>query len=125
MARPRTATKILELKGAFKRNPQRKRSEPTCANQLKKTAPRYLNSDQKAAWRKIIKIAPPGVLQESDEMIVASVACLWAEFLQGPALMHPQKLLRLEIQLGRLGMTPSDRSKVTVEKPKQNEFDDF
>ena len=124
MAKSRTSTKILELRGAFKKNPQRRRSEPEVKNQLRKTAPRYLNADQKSAWRKILKIAPPGVLMESDELIVASVACLWAQFTETKGRLDAQLLIRLEIHLGKLGMTPADLSRVSIGKTKINEFDE-
>ena len=97
MAKPRTASKILELRGLFKKHPDRKRSEPEVKNQLRKTAPRCLSADQKLVWRKILKIVPPGVLLESDEMIVACVACLWAQFIEMKGRLHPQIMLRLVI----------------------------
>jgi phage terminase small subunit len=126
MARPRTATAILEARGAFKKDPQRLRVDPVTTGELSKVPPRHLKADQKRAWRRIVKIAPAKVLQDSDEIMVELAAVLLAEFQADPAGMQTSRLLRLETQLGKLGLSPSDRARVGVEKPAAaNDFDDF
>ena len=126
MARPRTATEILKARGAFAKNPQRARVEPVSAGTLRKTPPANLTPDQKHAWRRIAKIAPAGVLQNSDEIMIELAAVLLAEFQADPGMMPTARLLRLETQLGKLGLSPSDRARVGVEKPPApNVFDEF
>lgn len=126
MARPRTATEILKARGAFKKDPQRARVDPEPTSGLRKTPPVHLTADQKKAWRRIVKAAPAGVLMNSDEIMLELAACLLAEFQADPGGMQTARLLRLESQLGKFGLSPSDRAKIGVEKPPApNAFDEF
>ena len=117
MARPRTATEILKARGAFRKDPQRVRVDPEPTGTLRKTPPNNLTTDQKRAWQRIVRIAPARVLQCSDEIMVELAAVLLAEFQADPGMMPTARLLRLETQLGKLGLSPSDRARVGVEKP--------
>ena len=126
MARPRTATQLLELRGAFKKDPQRLRVDPEPTGTLRKKPPANLTTDQKQAWQRIARIAPAGVLQNSDEIMIELASVLLAEFQADPGMMPTARLLRLETQLGKLGLSPSDRARVGVVKPEPfNEFDEF
>ena len=126
MARPRTATAILEARGAFKKDPQRARVDPEPTGGLRKLPPANLTADQKKAWNRIVKVAPAGVLMNSDEIMLELAACLLAEFQADPGGMQTARLLRLETQLGKFGLSPSDRARIGVEKsPAPNAFDEF
>ncbi len=124
MARPRTPTKVLDARGAFKANPQRKRDGEPEVHEPIGCAPDHLADDELAAWRQIISQAPMGVLTEADTIAVESAACLVAEFRRDKADFPAGKLGRLQSFLGQFGMTPSDRAKMSIEKPKDvNPFD--
>jgi len=124
MPRPRTATEILRAKGAFRHDPQRERpAEPKPANELRANPPDYMTASQAAAWRRIVSIAPPGVLMNSDEVMVELAACLLDEFMQAPAEMPTPRIARLERQLGKLGLSPSDRAGLVIQQP--DDDDDF
>ena len=126
MARPRTATAILEARGAFKKDPKRARVDPKPAGNLRKTPPANLTADQKKAWAHIVRIAPAGVLMNSDEILLEMCACLLAEFQANPAEMPTARLLRLETQLGKIGLSPADRARIAVEPPPTpGAFDEF
>jgi len=125
MARPRTATNILDARGAFKKNPNRKRTgEPTVDRPFRKSAPRQLTDEQKICWKEIVKACPAGVLTAADHLIVEVVAVLLAEFRRSGAEMSAAHLNRMTTQMGRLGLDPSGRASLTVDRPKANEFDD-
>jgi len=127
MAKQRTPTNVLTMKGALKKNPARGRAragEPTELDPFPKAAPRYLNANQKRAWAKVVKMVPAGVLKASDVVVVEITACLYAEFVAAPMLMETPRVAQLRIALGALGCTPADRSKLSVDKPRRGEFDD-
>ncbi len=117
MARPRTATKVLELKGAFAKDPQRKRTEepePTVA--LPESAPDHLTPEAQACWLELKRIAPEGVLFESDGPSVELCANLLAEYRQDPVAFPSNRLGHLRAAINALGMNPGERSKIVVPK---------
>ena len=123
MARPRKPTKVLELNGTFKNTPKRKKArenEPVVEEGIGKH-PCFLNEEQIAAWNWIVSVAPEGVLTSADAPFVANLSVLQAQIMTGDAPMGAYGLL--QAGLGKLGMTPADRSKVSVpQKPKQNRW---
>lgn len=126
MARPRTPTKVLELRGAFKKDPQRKRpNEPEVDTKtVNKKPPSRLTADQKKTWREIVKVIPAGVLSTADLVQVEIVVCLLTEFRQAGGAMSTSRIGRLTSEMGKLGLNPSARASLTVEKPKGNKFND-
>lgn len=126
MARPRTATAILEARGAFKNHPERKRVDPKPEGGLPEAPPDNLTPAQKQAWQRIVRVAPESVLQSSDEIMVEMAACLLAEFQADPTSMPTARITRLETQLGKFGLSPSDRARIGVSPTLDtSEYDDF
>lgn len=123
MSAARKPTALLELNGAFKKNPNRKRPQEPISAPFPTEPPEYLTHDQKQTWFEIVDHTPAGVLMKSDAFIVEMVAILLAEFRAAPSLMDNPRLTRLSVELGRLGLTPADRSKIIV--PKNDEGDEF
>jgi len=117
MSRPRTATNILEARGAFKKDPQRRRAkEPKAKGSFPKSPRRDLSPEQKKTWKEIVKRVPDGVLTDADIFCVEIAACLLAEFRKSPDNMIPARLTRLSTELGKLGLSPSERTKLFVLK---------
>ena len=58
--------------------------------------------------------------------MVEMAACLLAEFQKNPDGMTTSRITRLEVQLGKFGLSPPDRAGIGVD-PSQgyNEFDEF
>lgn len=116
MVRPRKPTTQLALNGTAQKNPARlaaRADEPVVTQPLGEPATR-LSDAERAAWRDISGLAP--WLTVADRVAVELAACLLAAFrIQGTAL-PPPLFNRLETLLGRLGMTPADRSKVSNRK---------
>ncbi len=114
MPKTRLPSKILDLRGTFKKNPQRRRSnEPVPDTPFPKTPPKHLNVAQRAAWRTIARATPTGLLTGSDVILVEVLACLLAEFRADPHF-QASRLARLSMELGRLGLNPSDRVRLAV-----------
>lgn len=125
MARPRTATALLDARGAFKKNPGRARSnEPEVKSALPADPPLFLTSTEKDCWREVIRIAPAGVLTGADVVSVELAARLIAEMRTSFSDMPAARLVRLDSMLQKLGLSPSGRASLTVDKPKENDFDD-
>ena len=127
MARPRTPTSVLEARGAFKHDPQRRRpSEPVVTEPIG-TPPHHLTAAQLLAWDEIVGYAPDGVLTSADRLSVEVASVLLAEFRADPAEMSAPRLLRLTGLLGHFGMNPADRSKLSIKQPEQskNTFGDL
>lgn len=126
MARPRKPTNVLELTGAFKKNPQRARKDAETAGPLS-SAPAHLGGAALHAWNEIAQHAPLDVLTDSDRIALELAAHLLAQFRDNPVDFPSTKLVRLEALLGKFGMTPADRAKVggKREAPKGNPFADL
>jgi hypothetical protein len=116
MARPRTPTNILEMRGAFKKDPQRARDDEPEAAGAVGDPPERFNDGQRAAWNDIVKTCHKGVLCAADGLAVEIAAILLDQFRTNPIDIPAARIARLDSLLARFGMTPSDRSKVTVPK---------
>ncbi len=111
MGRPRTSAKILELRGAFKKNPARRRYEmirsPPLNTEPDSTWPPALQE----AWTRIVESAPDGVLKQMDRQTVRIAAQL--EALLDRYEIDDPMYSRLERALWRyrlhLGLTPLAR----------------
>ena len=126
MPRPALASAIHELRGTYKVNPERRRlKEPEVSGEFDITPPKGLAKDEKECWKEIVESAPKLVLTKCDRILVESTAVLVAEFRRLKCDQTAARLNRMIYNLGLLGMTPSDRTKLQVEKPKKNEFDDL
>ncbi|WP_440221847.1 hypothetical protein ACQQ2N_12190 [Dokdonella sp. MW10] len=127
MARPRTATNVLELKGAFKKNPKRakdRKDEPVALGDIG-PPPAKLKANVRRCWDEIVGLCHAGTLCPADRLIVEHAARLLAQLRAEGWLVHPTILIRFEASLGKLGLTPADRSKVQVKKaPPKNQFDE-
>jgi len=118
MGRPRTPTKVLEAKGAFKKHPERRRDgEPEVTTPLG-APPNRLNESEVEAWHEIAYSAPTGVLTSADRLDVELTARLLAQSWYHHDEMSDGARKQLQTQLGKYGMNPSDRSKLSIEKPK-------
>ena len=126
MPRPRKPTVLLERKGAFRKDPQRKRTDPEVVGEIG-SPPDYFTNDEKTVWNEIATTAPVGVLSSADRGAVEAAARYWAKFRKTPAEdLTAAMVQQLRSILGCLGMTPADRSKVSApERKPENPFSKF
>src|SRR6266481_1181085 len=112
MPRPRTPTAKLIAKGSFLRHPERKRAraaEPKPIGRLGEP-PRLFKGARKTIWLELSELIPPGVAANCDRWVVELLVCLMQKFRSGRAKSSEAK--QIESLLGKLGMTPADRSRV-------------
>ncbi|MDU9400608.1 hypothetical protein [Pseudomonas sp. zfem003] len=126
MGRPRKPTNVLELTGAFKKNPDRAREDAQTVGPLTGPPP-HLNGGALHAWKEIAGHAPLEVLTNSDRIALELAAQLLHQFREDPVEFPATKLVRLEALLGKFGMTPADRAKVAGKpsRPSASAFDEF
>ena len=129
MSRPRTPTAALESTGAFVKHPERKRaraSEPHPTGELG-DPPKHLRPDEKETWRELAALIPPGVAKNCDRWHVEETVCLMALSRRMRAVgqrLSSSDGNRLDGNLGKMGMNPADRSRVSATpKPPSAEDD--
>lgn len=124
MAAHRKPSNVLQLSGAFAKNPNRTRTDPTPRGPIG-SAPRQVPITFRKAWDLIVKACPEGVLADRDRLAVEIAASLFVQFRAAPADFPAVKLARLQCLLADLGMTPAAASRVVAApKPQRNDFDD-
>ena len=114
----RKPTAVHELSGAYRKNPQRGRAranEPAPKAGIG-PAPGHLSEVESQCWDELVNIAPNGVMYDSDRVHLELTAKLLAYVrAQGIEGTSPQLLNRLSVCLGKLGLTPADRSSIVVD----------
>ncbi|MFJ2989964.1 hypothetical protein ACIPF8_19025 [Collimonas sp. NPDC087041] len=118
MARPRTPSNVLQMRGAFDKNPKRGRErdgEPEPNGEIG-DPPDGMSDGAKKCWFEIVGLLAPGVLCRSDRLSLEMAAELLAQMRDMKWMVPAAVLTRYETLIGKFGMTPSDRSKVSVPK---------
>lgn len=122
MARPRTPSNVLELRGAFKHNPQRRREPVQPCGEFDPAPPEHLPRDCVRAWHWIVKQIPPSVLTASDYSSVETMATLQARFWLTGDLDYAKEL---RLWFGQYGLTAAAREKIAAKPTKpRNPFSD-
>ena len=119
MGRHRIPTSIQDAKGAFLKDPQRKRPNEPGTDRPIGNPPTYLSKPEKKVWKQLAAQALPGVLMESDRLLFAVLVRLANKFYTGAAMMASETSQMIQLS-SKFAMNPADRSKVSVEKPKQS-----
>lgn len=126
MARPRTSAKVLELRGAFKENPQRARQDLEGAGPFNALPPAHLDEKYHASWNYIVERLPKVALSSSEELLVESAARVYARYREiDPSSEEFRRLASTLMQhLKELGMTVNARAKLgpSAEKSQTNRF---
>ena len=110
MSRPRKPTELLELNGAFKHDPSRRRPISPKSTGDVGDPPDYFAMNEKAAWFELIAISAAGVLTAADRVVLEMTARLLAKYRIGTLSHHETK--DLQWCLSHLGLSPADRSKI-------------
>ena len=122
MGRHRKPIELARLSGADKKNPQRYRGEVPKADQPFGEYPAIRSTDPAECWREISAQCIPGVLTGADRIILEITSHLLAEYRSDPEGFAVGKYQHLVSCFGRLGMSPSDRTKLGVTKPSDSVY---
>lgn len=110
----RKPTATLEASGSIAHDPGRYKSrgsEPKPNGPLG-PAPKHFDKAKKAIWRELSVTAPAHVLCAADRWTVEVLCTLMHKLRTGE--ISTGETSQLTILLGKLAMTPADRSKVSI-----------
>ena len=126
MPRTKKSARILELTGAYKKNPQRKNhNEPVVESLTEADIPAGLNPQERDAFKRLMDYMPPGVYTVAEIPLLTMAARYQTQFDNDPEEFPASKASLLTKCLIHLGMTPGGRSKLTVPKAgEKNKFDE-
>lgn len=126
MARLPQPSKVLEMRGAHRKHPERKRKHEPVPRAGIGPAPRHLTPGQAAIWDEIVGITPAGVLGDSDRVSLESLVKLVDDMRQDFSKFTGSKMSQMISLLARFGLTPADRTRISVPSGKGgNEFEDL
>lgn len=124
MGSPRKPTALKKLQGTDKQHPERlNENEPVPVRGI---GPNHssLTEYEAAIWDEVVGISYAGVLGEADRIALEMMCRLIAEMRLNFEEMTAAKITQLSQLLGRFGMTPSDRTKISIPKEKnKNAFE--
>ena len=121
MSRPRTPSNVLELKGAFDKNPQRRRKDPKVEPGLG-DPPGYFDDEERTIWEEIAATAPEGALAQSDRLCVEMLIPLIVRLRNREPMKAAERAFMLST-LTRIGCTPADRSRVARPAEPEEQLD--
>ena len=113
MARPRTPSNILELRGSFKTHPERRRKDLEGVGAFDPQPPGHLPQELVPSWHEIVKQINPCVLTASDQSSVEIMARLMLQI----RLTNDMECVREMRQwFGQYGLTAVGRAKLGTPK---------
>lgn len=116
MGAPKKPTALKIVQGTDKKNPNRmNHNEPVPTNGVG-PAPSKLTPIEKEIWDEVVGISYKGVMGEGDRIALEIMVRLIAEMRADYITFTAAKITQLSQLLGRFGMTPSDRTKISVPK---------
>jgi hypothetical protein len=110
MGRPRKPTELLELTGAFDKNPSRRRPVWPKTRKSIGEPPDHLSDEEQLIWAEVMENAPTGVLTSADRFLLARFVQLESK-ARSKTLTDVQSNQHLRI-LTLMGWTPADRSRI-------------
>ena len=125
MPNPRKPMAIKQIQGTADRNKQRQNpNEPTPSRGIG-PAPEHLGGDLSAVWDEVVSQMYAGVLGEADRIALETMVRLINLMRTDFDTMTAAQLARLNGLLSQFGMTPADRTKISVpqNKEKGNPFE--
>ena len=116
MPNPKKPMALRELHGTAHRNKQREVDSPAVATRGIGPPGQVLTENQRAIWDEVVGISYAGVMGEGDRIALELMCRLIEEMRLNFTDMSASKLSQLNSILSKFGMTPSDRTKITVPK---------
>ena len=123
MARPRTPTNVLELRGSFIKDPQRKRlNEPKPNGEIGKHSTG--STELEKIWDELVASCAPNVLTNADRISLEIAVHYLRQFRLDPANFSNERARILIGLLSKFGMTPSDRAKLSIPESNSKNIED-
>ena len=127
MTKRRASAKLLALKGAYKKNPQRENKAEPIVNCLEDTdIPDMLDEEERDIFKALMSYMPEGVYTLAEIPLLPLTARLQAQCNRAWDDFPASKMGHLLRCLSLLGMSLGDRTKlVEPSRLKLNKFDDY
>jgi phage terminase small subunit len=127
MGRPRKPTAALELSGAFKRNPQRRRdrADDPVVDEPVGPPPRHLSEQARKIWNRIARSEAGTWLRVTDRDALEVYCGLKAQAETDLAGMQSSRISLLNKYQNDLGLTTTARTKVKAFKAEELEPNPF
>ena len=125
MAARRKSLKLLELSGGLKAHPARykDRTEVASCPDGIGNAPSQISTARKNIWAELVGQLPEGHLQSADRLLLEVTTGLIAKQRNRRTPITKGETSLLMNALSKLGLTPVDRSRVTIPpKPKETKY---
>lgn len=119
MGAPKKPTAVRKLHGTANRNKQRNNPNEPIVKRGIGPAPFHFEEDKALIWDEVVRIMYKGVLAETDRIALEVLVVLIWEFRTMPQQFTAAKLNQLNSFLSKFGMTPSDRTKISIPKGKK------
>lgn len=124
MPRPKVPSEIAAITGYRKSHPSRFNDREPRPSAGIGEYPKNPAMDAAGCWNEIVDNACPHVLSCADRYCVEIAAHLMAEFRQSPTEFTAARLTVLERCLGKMGMSPVDRTRVVAVTEEQSNPED-
>lgn len=111
--RPRTPAKILELRGAFAKNPQRRREDIEGNGPFDPHPPAHLPQELVGCWHQIVSQINPVILTGSDVLSLETMARLLLQIRMTGDLAA---IREFRMWCDRYGMNATARAKIPAQK---------
>ena len=113
----------MDTRGAFLQNPRLKHDDAPTSTVPLGDPPAHLSHEEQDIWIEVSEQLLPGVGKESDRIAFEALVILIGRMRFG--LLKATELVAMVSLCARFGMTPADRSKISVEKPAKSALDGF
>jgi len=80
-----------------------------------------LSENEKSCWHEVVKLCHENSLCSADRLIVEHGARILSALRASSEYVDTKMMVRFECVIAKLGLSPSDRSKVSIIKPKETE----
>ena len=120
---------VAQLKGADKKNPQRYRDIVPKSKLPLGEPPAHMSDDAQECWYELSFYSIPGVMTGADRVLLEVASDLLDEYRKSRVPDEEGRLPKFQVVklgkliecLARFGMTPSDRTKLGVDKSKADD----
>lgn len=113
-------TEVLESKGSYEHDPQRRRKPVPKSEKDFGNAPSYFSDSERKVWRDLKDQLPKTVLTSSDKMMAEALCMLVAKMRNREPMMASDMSTMVRI-LSEFGMSPVSRAKLApIDKKDDN-----
>ena len=123
MPKPRKPTAVLDLNGAYKKNPSRRRENEPKIDKLVGDPPAYFDKEQAAMWHEIKSCLVDGVALLSDKFSLEILCNTLVEYRRNPFEFTAADKAQLRAMLNSFGMSPGSRAGIEI--PRSNDDNPF